>query len=320
MTERSLAGPDSASSLQLRKTQSSYQQTARPIQPWNNFLTVFAAEEDATRTQRIPLNSDDLKMVYESVKEELGKEAAQYIVAVRLFGIKQRQSQSSARSQVQNVRTRIEEQLGMQDPSDDRKQSDPELKTLGGFDASGGPRWSVDSFYDLIGTFVIPTTGNRRHKVLRSPWQGDNKTGAELVVKISEVLSLAGEQPRRGRLNINEAPEELLRSLPDITDTHIKKLLSSRNQRVRNIQPAQCRTTEWLLTENVANIDLVRKWGPYITGCGDVMTADIFSASDSGNGPVLTCRLSLSAASEPPRVLYADSARLVPANVRTMLP
>ena len=178
----------------------------------------------------------------------------------------------------------------------------------------------MDSFYDLIGTFVIPTTGKRRHKALRSPWQGNNKTAAELVVKLSEVLSLAGDQPRRGRLNINEAPEELLRSLPDITDTHLKKLLAVRRQRLRDAQSASSRTTEWLLTENVADMNLVRKWGPYITGRGDVLTTDVFAASDSGHGPLLTCRLSLNAASDPPGVLYADSAHLVPAGVRSLLP
>ena len=312
--------PDSGGTGQLRRIQSLSQRVTQGALPWNSFLTVFAAEEDATRTQRIPLNSADLKMVYESVKEQMGEEEARYIIAVRMFGIKQRQVKSTATSQLQSLEARIQNQLGRNDPSADKKQTDPELKTLGGFDASGGPRWNVDSFYDLIGTFVIPTTGNGRHKVLRSPWQGDNETSAKLVVKISEVLSLAGEQPRQGRLNINEAPEELLRSLPDITDSHIKKLLSARRQRLRDAQFASCRTTEWLLTENVADIDLVRKWGPYITGRGDVLTADVFAASDSGHGPVLTCRLSLSAASDPPSVLYADSAHLVPAGVRTTLP
>jgi len=310
---------DSGNASRLRQSRSSFERNALSDQPWSQFLTVFAAEEDASRAKGIPLNSSDLKTVYESVEKELGEEAARYVLAVRLFGIKQRQVEAQRKTRQKSVNERIAEQLNAGEPQEDR-DTDPELKSLGGFDASGGARWRIESFYDLIGTFVVPTQGSTRHKVLRSPWQGGNQAGAELLLEISEVLSLAGDQPRRGRLNINEAPAELLRSLPDINETQIKKLLSVRQQRVQDARSPHRRTTEWLLTENVADLDLVRKWGPYITGRGDVLTGDIFAFADSGSGPVLTCRVSLSTASQPPQVLYADSTQLLPGAARKTLP
>jgi hypothetical protein len=71
-----------------------------------------------------------------------------------------------------------------------------------------------------------------------------------------------------GRININEAPKEILAGLPGMTDEIIEKLIESRASQ----SDTENRKYEtWPMVEGILTLDQMKSIAPLVTGGGDVM-------------------------------------------------
>ena len=73
-----------------------------------------------------------------------------------------------------------------------------------------------------------------------------------------------------GRININEAPREILAGLPGITTEILDKLMESRSQSTDN---SNRKFETWPMVEGILTLQEMQLIAPLITGGGDVMRA-----------------------------------------------
>ena len=314
------AQPASSTNTHFNTTQASSNINNGPRRGgWVDNLTVFAGEPDsqvAIEHGLIPLNSGDLETTFEWISEVAGKDAAKFVIAARLHGIKERSQSSRIKVRQKTIQERLNAQQGNNEEESDT-QKDSGNRMLAGLDVSRGPAYEIESFYDLINSH-IDLGLSARDLAIQSPWVVSLPQVPEEVRKLAVIFSLAGDMPLRGRLNINTASEELLQSLPGISKRQLNAILAARKRHERNSAFRFSRTTEWLIEERIADLKTMRSWGAFITGHGDVFRADCFVFADSG--PVLNAQVTINATEWPPRLIHSESPVWLPAAFRELLP
>ena len=138
-----------------------------------------------------------------------------------------------------------------------------------GIDTSQPPSGSVRQVLDLIDAqFTAQVNGEQ--VVFKSPLEPSPIAMAIYLPTIMEKLTAVTATTLPGRININEAPREILQGLPGITEDILEQLIEARAQSADN----QNRKYEtWPMVEGILTLQQMRTISPLITGGGDVMRA-----------------------------------------------
>lgn len=163
--------------------------------------------------------------------------------------------------------------------------------TRGGIDLTNGGQQQINSLYDLVGVEVeIEIDGTQT--TLESPWAEDAAAMRTYWPEVTGLLATRADQFLEGRININEAPYEVLVGLPGMTEELASaiagsQMMSSTGESLSG-QVSDRATTAWLFYNGWTDLATLRKLDPYITSRGDVFRVQAIGYYDDG-GPF--CRV-----------------------------
>jgi type II secretory pathway component PulK len=244
---------------------------------WDRYLTIDSRECNTSRAgaPRINLNDPQLDRVYDQVASKHSTDLARFVIALRLAGPMnddaQTQKALSEEDEIAQAEARIKQQL-MDQPSAAADLNSRVSVTRGGMDLSVRPVHRVRSLADLWGTKVRVTIDGK-DEVLASPWKENSGDFRKMIAEIEDTLSTHSEATVEGRINVNIAPQEVLRMIPKM-ESQLANAIAIR-QRDATGHPVADRLTNrssiaWLLDEGLVSPSQLRELAPYLTCRGDV--------------------------------------------------
>ena len=178
--------------------------------------------------------------------------------------------------------------------------------TRGGMDLSAGGQVNINSIYDLVGVKVRATV-NGTSLTLDSPWGDDPGEMRGYLPKLMEELSVKSTTYIEGRVNVNEAPREILMSIPNMTEELADgivagQMMSSTGESLAG-QNSDRATSAWIYYNGLVDLAQLRQLDPYITTRGDVFRMQSVGYFETG-GPFARVEALIDATFERPRILF----------------
>ena len=245
----------------------------RPV-PLVEILTLFSNEKNQTRDgkPRIDLNQPDLANLQQELSEAFDPDFAKYVVLVRQFGLASPTSAAAA------PLASVPVNLGM--PS----------------------RIRVASILDLVESKVQAILPSGVPTIVASPMSGDVEKLEQSLSKLYDRLSVVGTPTIRGRINLNDAPAEVLRAIPGFDKALAEQIIAARSQATKR-DKTHDEHPFWLVSEGIVDLGKMKEILPYLTVGGDVYRAQIIAFSETSR---LSHRIELvlDAAVSPARRVY----------------
>lgn len=257
---------------------------------WASYLTVHGAEVNKTHGGefRVDVNQDDLELLYDELQTALGDELwASFIVAYRVGG-------TSPLAQIGTGGNAAEgeglagggESRGRSGGGSNGNGGQPQAWTadaLETVDLTAGGGTELNQLLDLIDAEVTLGEGDRAVTYL-SPFTSDPATLVDAWPVLMDQVSSQQADVLPGRLQLNEAPAELLRGLDVIDAEAIEIILEARSTGtaagVGSVSAADAGQGDrghetWPLTEGLISVDQMRALLPLVTAGGDVFRAQV---------------------------------------------
>lgn len=260
------------------------------LRGWSAYLTLYSNESNtaADGVARIFVNNEDLQALHDELSEVFSTEWANFIVAYRLYGPTESGANNSGQTQ---------------------SASNLDL------DLSQSPKATLTQVLDLIGaTVTIPAQGGQggnQETVVGSPFQNDIISMATYMTSLMDNCTVSESEAIPGRININEAPRELLLGVPAVDQATGEPILSEELvDQIIELRTAvtdenvQSRGNEtWLLSEAIVNLEQMKALAPFICGGGDVFRCQIIGYFQGG-GPSSRAEIVFDATESEPRELF----------------
>ncbi|MCA9103481.1 MAG: general secretion pathway protein GspK [Planctomycetales bacterium] len=177
---------------------------------------------------------------------------------------------------------------------------------------SGGGSQQIGSLYDLVGA-TVQVELNGAQQTLESPWPDEPSELGERLPQMLDALTTTDDETIDGRINVVEAPREVILAIPEIDEQLVPVLLAAQSNSggAYDSDPLRA-TTAWLLVEGHADAEQMRTLDRYITGRGDVYRVQAVGHFNSG-GPVVRTEALIDATALPPQVVWVrDLSNLGP--------
>lgn len=251
---------------------------------WRDYLTVTSRERNTTSDgeDKINLNQGQMTELYDAIDEKLGEEAASFIVGYRLAGTEYAQKAFT--------------------------QPDLDLDniTRNGIDLTVVPSFQFTSIYELIGGTTNDVTMVSGTKKFTSPWTEDSTTLLTTLPELEEILTVTDDAWIEGRININQARNEVLQAIPFIPPDAPDSIIIARPD--VSIQGAESimrnrRSAAWLVVDRIIDLPTLRQIGPWITTGGDVFRVQSIGHYDEG-GPTIRMEAMIDATEDPPKISF----------------
>lgn len=251
----------------------------------SRYISIDAAETSlqADGTNKIDVNSNNLPLLYDQLESSFDSEAAQFIVAFRMSGlsddgqVKKRLTEEEKREErLTTARRRLALQLGAGADKGGLKalaESDNVVvESRGGLVLSSSPPHKIRSLVDLIGSLVRVNVNNK-DTLLKSPWESDAGSVDEALRELSSKLTVTGSSRLVGRINVFQAPYEVLMTIPEMTESRARSIIRFQTRNAvasQNVSTKPPGTIALLMRQGVADLERLRQMAPYITSGGDV--------------------------------------------------
>jgi DNA uptake protein ComE-like DNA-binding protein len=235
-------------------------------------LTLYSRETNVTAegSSRINLNENDLQTLYDSLTEVLPEEWAIFIVAYR--------------------------QNGAYTGSETG-----ETFSSGELDLSQASKTTFGQVLDLVGKKVqVKFKGAENPTILQSPFTEDLVSMNSYMPTLIDQVTIVTDPVIHGRININQAPRDILLGIPGMTEEIAEQIISQRTP-----DPGADATyghETWLLTQGLVTLDEMRALMPFVCAGGDAYRAQVIGYYDEG-GAASRLEVVLDATQQPPRVL-----------------
>jgi hypothetical protein len=251
---------------------------------WSAYLTLYSAEKNATSEglPRINLNGTDMQLLHDELVAVFSTEWANFIVAYRLYGAYDGNEQGES-------------------------AEDLEL------DLSQQPSGQIAQVLDLIGAKVQVTggggaQGGNAEQILESPFQNDPAAMLSYMTALMDNCSISDAATIPGRLNINEAPQDLLFGIPGITEEIVQQIVDQR-EILADVLATRAHET-WLLAEGLVTLEEMKNLLPFVCAGGDVFRTQIVGYYQGG-GPSARFEVVFDATeAQPGIVLWRDISHL----------
>ncbi|MCA9049666.1 MAG: general secretion pathway protein GspK, partial [Planctomycetaceae bacterium] len=209
---------------------------------WKAYLTAESRERNTTPDgePKINLNQGQMTELYDAVEEQFGAEAASFIVAFRLAGT------DYVEQGTPNTESGIQDQISRND-----------------IDLTVVPTYYFTSIYELIGGETFPTKMiSGVDKSFTSPWTEDANSLLNEFPELEQAFTITDDAFVEGRVNINQARVEVLRTIPNMPDNVPDLILSSRPPidlaGGSSTVLARRNTAAWLLAEGLIDLQTLR--------------------------------------------------------------
>lgn len=134
-------------------------------------------------------------------------------------------------------------------------------------DTSQGAQGKVRQVLDLIGAQFTANVNNEQ-VTFTSPLNPSPIAMATYLPTIMDKLTAVEATVLPGRININEAPREVLAGLPGISEEVLEELIESRSQEADN---SNRKLETWPMVEGIITLQEMQTIAPLITAGGDAM-------------------------------------------------
>lgn len=253
--------------------------------PWSMLLTVFSAEKNLNPNgePKIDLNERDLTSLYGKLQKVVDEDLARFIILCRQF------------RQVTPASTKVKP-ISL-------KKVEPDL--------SGRARYRFNSVLDLLGTSIQIRANDeaRTRRTVRSPLKASRRVIRETLPTLLDYVSIGSDPVIRGRINVLEAPEEVLMAVPGMTEGLARRIKTQRQAGAAGDEEMRRHPT-WLLADGLVDLEQMKKLLPYITCGGDVYRGQVVGFFDE-QGPVSRAEVVIDATSAPARQVYYKDLRLL---------
>ena len=188
------------------------------------------------------------------------------------------------RRRIAAAQARLQQQLGDSDAEDENEDQDggeADLDdiaamedraevTRDGLRLSRPAVFEIRSVLELVGA-AVRIGIDRRDTILKSPWADDPSGLEKVAVFLNQRLTTAGGASVFGRINVNEAPREVLCSVPGINDALAEAMIAARSAALlRQETDRHDRSIVWLYLDGLVDFQKLQQLSPYITAQGDV--------------------------------------------------
>ncbi len=271
------------------------------------YLTLWSRQRNRRQdgSPRINLNSNDLATLYDQLAQEFDEDVARFVVAYRLFGpvggsaTGPTPGSTSPRGQGGPSAGSAPVRSGSTGGSGARQ-------SRGGLDLSRGGQQQIPSIFHLIGVQVRAQI-NGSQQTLESPWPDEPAQLQETLPRLLDTLTTSNQPYLAGRINILQAPREVLLAIPGMPEELIEPILAAQatagvNQGTFTAVPGR-ETVAWLYLEGIATLEQMRQLAPYINCGGDAFRVQALGHVDA-QGPVVRLEALLDASSGSTRVLW----------------
>jgi DNA uptake protein ComE-like DNA-binding protein len=240
---------------------------------WAPFLTLISKERNVNGAgePRINLNQEDLQTLYDQLTERLGNDTwASYIIAYRQNG-----------------------------PATGSGQAREWQAMSVDFTKPGNTKFG--QVLDLIGSKVQVSGGQGGNQLYDSPFSGEILAMGVYLPLLLDNVAASDTPVLPGRLNVNQAPKNLLLAVPGMTEEILNEILSRRTPEADVNRPIR-RHEAWLLAEGIATLQEMKTLVPYLCAGGDVYRAQVVGYFQ-GSQTASRAEVVLDATESPPRVL-----------------
>jgi hypothetical protein len=157
---------------------------------------------------------------------------------------------------------------------------------------------------DLIGATVeVPSAEEGEDPVeLESPFADDPAAMATYLPLLMDHVTIQSAATIPGRININQAPREILIGIPGITEEIVDELLNARSAEPDPADKNRQFET-WILAEGIVTLDEMRGLAPFINAGGDVYRAQVVGYYEDGSASS-RAEIVFDGTASPPRVLF----------------
>jgi DNA uptake protein ComE-like DNA-binding protein len=236
-------------------------------------LTLYSKETNVTAagTERINLNGDDLQTLYDSLTAVVPQEWAVFIVAYRQNGAYSGSEAGQAYSS-------------------------------GELDLTQASKTKLTQVLDLIGKKVQVKFKNAQNAtVLQSPFADDLVSMSSYMSTLMDQATIVPDKVIPGRININQAPRDILLGIPGMTEEIAEQIISQRTPDP-GASDADYLHETWLLTKGLVTLDEMRTLMPFVCARGAVHRAQVIGYYDDGRA-ASRLEVVLDATQQPARIL-----------------
>jgi DNA uptake protein ComE-like DNA-binding protein len=241
---------------------------------WSAYLTLHSKENNTQPNgePRINLNTEDMQALHDSLSLVFPDDWVKFIVAYRQNG------------------EYTENETGEPYSGGELDLSQPGKKEA-----------QLKQVLDLIGKKVrVKFQGDEENTVLQSPFAEDLVSMSLYMTTLVDHVTVV-DTTIPGRININQAPREILAGIPGISEDVVEQIISSRPVDPSEADPSFLHET-WILTQGIVTLEEMRSLTPMICGGGDVYRMQVVGYYDDG-GASARLEVVLDATQLPPRVL-----------------
>jgi len=241
----------------------------------SELMTVTAWESTIAPTgeEKIDLNRRDLAGLYDTLRARMPREIALFVVASRCAPLdydneaapRPVDADSERLARLDSAAERLRRQLGPA-TDDEAAQVNPRDLVRDGLPLPIDPPFRLESLLSLAGGKIQIRIADE-DRLLRSPWAADAGGIERLLVQLEPIATAVSGPGNRheGRINIQFAPLPVLRTIPGMSESLARAILSRRRPQSRDQQ-----TIAWLARESLVTPAELRRLAPYITVRGSV--------------------------------------------------
>lgn len=313
---------------------------------WAAYLTVHSRESNlrpdgitnadgsvTAGSPKININQGLLTDLYDAIIAAIDdEEAARFIVAYRMYGPNEGDAAASSDGSSSTSSGSESSEGSEGDDSEDANSQSDQVDQLagniakaiggssedgqttrGGLDLSPGAKYEIVSLYELIERAVdVPENEEigQAAETIASPWSSGNL--AVDFPELHNLFAISDGSSLEGRINVNEAPYEVLLGVPEMTPQIADAIIANRvgpgGQPLE--QNPERQTTAWLVTNGIVDLPMMKKLDPYLTGRGDVFKVQSVGFFDGG-GPAARIEAIIDGTVKPAKVVqYRDLTHL----------
>lgn len=238
--------------------------------PLCELLTVVSLESSlGSRGQkRIELNQENLVSLYRQLEGVFGRDAARFVVALRING-----PMEMERREAFDALTEVEQRKATA-TARSRRQTEDSLRfssfrseIIDGFEVSGMPVHRVESLVDLLDRRVLARVDGKE-VVLRSPWTSQSASVSQHLAAIREKVTELSSERQPGRINLNQAPLEVLMTIPGLEREMAVKIVRLRKRYRTGIA--------WLVDERVMTLRELQLIDEFLADEGRVFSGVVY--------------------------------------------
>ena len=172
-------------------------------------------------------------------------------------------------------------------------------------DLTQEPKGTFGQILDLIGASVqVPAQGDggTNQQTVDSPFGGELLTMSSYMDTLMDNVTTLDAESIPGRININQAPYEILLGVPGMTEEIVEQVINLRGAALEPDDTSHSHET-WLLTAAVVSLEEMKSLLPFICAGGDVYRAQIVGYFQGG-GPSSRAEVIFDATGDTPSVLF----------------